>query len=236
MGSKSFFIALLALATGVALSAPAAAQFAGSQGQESIYDQLERSERYCRNDHGRYSDRRSIAACNDLVGFSRNMPSLGSGQFRYHVSERDGEVYALLLRGHAYIRAGRGEEAVEDFDRALTIYRDEPALLFGRCQANVLVNLDRALADCEASMRVEPSANALIGRGVVRLRRREYEAALADFEQGAALAAYAQYGRGLALTGLGQTAEGQAEMAAAVAQDEEVAAWFARLGLGAVPE
>jgi tetratricopeptide (TPR) repeat protein len=230
-----------ALVGAIVASPPAAAQygaygrfgtFGAQTGAQDVREEIERAERYCSNERGRYSDRRSIAGCSELLSYARHNPSFVNGQFRSRIAERNGEAFALMMRGYAYIRAGRGDEALRDIDEALSVYADEPTLLFARCQANMLVdNLDQALADCDASMQVEPSANALVARGAVHLRRSEFDAALADFELAGALPAYAQYGRGLARVGLGQSAEGGADIEAAAAQDEGVAAWFARLGL-----
>jgi tetratricopeptide (TPR) repeat protein len=218
----------LAMAAVMCAEPPAYGQNRSSPGED-----LERAARICLNEHGRYSSTRSIAACSDLVGFARNGGHYINSQLRFHIGERDGEAYALFLRGRAYMGAGRGAEAVRDFDDSLAIVAHDPFVLFFRCQAKMMTDdLDGALADCDLSMAQEASAEAAITRGAVRIRRGEYEAALADFAAAdRALPAYAQYGRGLARVGLGHSADGGADLEAAMARDEGVRSWFARLGL-----
>jgi len=98
-------------------------------------------------------------------------------------------------------------------------------------------NLDGALADCNAALRAQPnSAAALDSRGLVHLKREDFQAAIADYE--AALAqepnrGHYLYGRGLARLGLGQNAEGEADLIAAEAAEPGVGAAYA--GYGYIP-
>jgi tetratricopeptide (TPR) repeat protein len=207
--------------------------FNPGQGALQLQDDVERAQRACVNESGRYSVRRSIAACSELVSFARNSGRYTYSQLRFHVGDRDGEAYALFLRGNAYMRGGNGREAVRDFDVALAIVANDPFVLFFRCQARMMIDdLDGALADCTLSMEQEPSAEAAVARGAARIRRGEYDDAIADFESAsAALPGYALYGRGLARVGLGQSDLAVADLETPAAQDPAVRSWFARLGL-----
>jgi tetratricopeptide (TPR) repeat protein len=98
-------------------------------------------------------------------------------------------------------------------------------------------DLNLALGDCNASLRVAPrSAAALDSRGLVNLKRGDYQAALADYEAALALEpnrGHFMYGRGLARERLGQTAEGSADLVAAEAAEPGVAQAYA--GYGYIP-
>ncbi len=99
----------------------------------------------------------------------------------------------------------------------------QPAALNGRCwsRAQLGQDLDKALADCNAALRLSPNnAAALDSRGLVRLRRGEIDLAIADYDAALTLqpkSAWSLYGRGLAKLKKGMTAEGQADIAAATA-------------------
>jgi tetratricopeptide (TPR) repeat protein len=65
-----------------------------------------------------------------------------------------------------------------------------------------------------------------MGRGLVRLRRGEYDKAIADEDAAIKLqpkSPWALYGRGLAKLKKGQTADGQADLAAAAALAPQLA-------------
>ena len=108
-----------------------------------------------------------------------------------------------------------------------------------RCWARAVLgeDLDQALRDCNAGLRLNPqAANLLDSRGLVNLRRNQFDKAIADYD--AALARNPRdpgslYGRGLARLRYQNDPEGgRADLAAAKALDPGVAAEFARYGLG----
>jgi hypothetical protein len=69
---------------------------------------------------------------------------------------------------------------------------------------------------------------------LVHLRRGEFQAAFADYDaavRGAPNQIGSRYGRGIARLRLGQTAAGQADIAAASARDPNIAARFAGYGV-----
>lgn len=132
--------------------------------------------------------------------------------------------------------AGAYASRLEQLTQALASEPENAELLNNRCWLRVINNddLDAALADCDAALRIEPAnAAALDSRGLVHFKRGDYEAAAADYE--AALAVepgrgHFLYGRGLALLRLGKTAEGQADLAAAEQAEPGVAALYASYG------
>ena len=88
-------------------------------------------------------------------------------------------------------------------------------------------HLDRALRECDAALKLEPRyADALIGRGIARLRLGQLDPAIADFDAALRLQpkfAWALQGKGLALRRKGESARGDADIKAAAAINPEIA-------------
>lgn len=136
---------------------------------------------------------------------------------------------------------------VDAFDAAIAQYTawlvsnpgssHDPQALNGRCWARALAGreLDKALADCNTAHNVVPGASDILdSRGLVRLRRGEYEKAIADYDVVLAKTptmTWSLYGRGLAERHLGQAAKGDADVAAAIKLDADVAEHGKRIGL-----
>jgi tetratricopeptide (TPR) repeat protein len=77
-------------------------------------------------------------------------------------------------------------------------------------------------------------AAALDGRGLVRLRRGEYQKALSDYNDSVALQpknAWALYGRGLTKLHLGMNAQGQADIEAAQAANPNIGELAQKYGI-----
>jgi len=95
-------------------------------------------------------------------------------------------------------------------------------------------DLNAALADCDAALRIAPqSSNTLDSRGLVRLKRGEFAAALGDYEAALALEpreGHYLYGRGLARLRLGDVQAGEADLAAAELLRPGVGAAYASYG------
>lgn len=94
--------------------------------------------------------------------------------------------------------------------------------------------LDLALLDCDAALRVQPRfAAALDSRGLVHFKRGEYEAAIADYDAALALEpgrGHYLFGRGIARLRLGMIDEGQADLAAAEAAEPGIGAQYESYG------
>lgn len=112
-----------------------------------------------------------------------------------------------------------------------------PQVLNSRCWARALLaqELDQALADCNAALKMQPkTASFLDSRGLVHLRQANYDKAIADYDAALRLEpkiAWSLYGRGLAKLRKGQSAAGQADLAAAAALAPKIAERAAKLGL-----
>jgi tetratricopeptide (TPR) repeat protein len=136
------------------------------------------------------------------------------------------QVQMRLELAELYSRADLFEPAIVQFGVWIDAHPDDSHLgqaMNGRCWARALLNrdLDKALSDCNAAVRLAPrQANPLDSRGLVHLRRNELDRAIADYDAALALApknAWSLYGRGVAKLKAGRAAEGQGDIAAAKA-------------------
>jgi tetratricopeptide (TPR) repeat protein len=141
--------------------------------------------------------------------------------------------------GMAYARAGLFEPAVHELDGWIAAHpknENQPQVLSARCWTRAVWGkaLDLALADCDAAMRRDKNSNVMESRGLVLFRLGRVDEAITQFNAAVRLqprAAPALYGRGLAELKKGQTAEGEADIAAAKAIAPELAAQYRRYGL-----
>lgn len=139
-------------------------------------------------------------------------------------------VHLRELRRALLIRQGRGAEVLAQMDAELT---PSAEALNSRCwtRATLNVQLDRALDDCEAALRLQPlNAGYLDSRALVHFRAGRFARAIADYD--AALKtnpgiAASLFGRGLTRAAMG--GDGSADFAAARAIfpqiDDEFASW-----------
>ena len=145
-----------------------------------------------------------------------------------------------LALGGTYEAIAEFGAAVHQYDLWIASHREDVQLagaLNARCwaQAEANQNLDRALTDCNAALRLQPKRAAILdSRGLVRLRRSELDLSIADYDAALTLEprlAASLYGRGLAKLRKGQQAEGSADLAAASAIQPNIAERFASFGL-----
>lgn len=142
---------------------------------------------------------------------------------------------AFNHRGGAFHSQHDYERAIADYDQAIRLEPEDGRFRHSSCSARAQwgQQLDQALIDCDAAVRLGDKT-ALDSRGFLHLRRREFQAALTDYD--AALMEYPNnpymtYGRGVARVRLGQTAEGQADIAFARAQTADVASYYNPYGV-----
>jgi tetratricopeptide (TPR) repeat protein len=144
-------------------------------------------------------------------------------------------------RGATYFEARQDERGLQDYDQAVRIAGEYAWPWSARCWARgVAGRLQEALADCNTALRIDPNEDegtnqsAFANRGVVRLKLKDYDAAIADFD--ASLShdphlARALYGRGIARSKTGDAKGGEADLAAAISIWADIAGEFARWGL-----
>ena len=134
--------------------------------------------------------------------------------------------------GRVYGRLDRLLEALDQYDLWIQSHPVDAGLahvLNARCRTRALLGqeLDKALTDCNAALRLNPDGpDILDSRGLVQLRRGELDKAIADYDAGLgrdAQRAWSLYGRGVAKLRKGRTAEGEADVAAATSLQPHIA-------------
>jgi tetratricopeptide (TPR) repeat protein len=147
---------------------------------------------------------------------------------------------ANLEVAELYERLDAFEPAIAAFSRWIPVHGEDqrlPQALNGRCWSRGLADkeLDGALSDCDRAVRTYAyKGMALDSRGLVHLRRGEYDRAVADYNAALAInpkIAWSYYGRGLAELKTGDTAKSTADFAAAHALSPGLTEEAARYGL-----
>ncbi len=138
----------------------------------------------------------------------------------------------LRLAG-MYDAADAYEPALASYDQWLKSHpedHDRATAFNGRCWARALLDrdLDRALGDCDAALRLRPGEAAYLdSRALVRLRRGEFDKALADYDAAVKVQprnAWSLYVRSIVERRTGLTAKADADRATALAINPAVAA------------
>jgi len=132
---------------------------------------------------------------------------------------------ARLRIGTLYVAAGQPRAAVAQYSKWIDSHLRADVhmadALNARCWARALAGdeLDQALVDCNAALKMSPNTAAFLdSRGLVYLRQGNYDQAIADYDAAQRLQpkiAWSLYGRGVARVRKGMSAAGQADMDAA---------------------
>jgi tetratricopeptide (TPR) repeat protein/predicted aspartyl protease len=145
-----------------------------------------------------------------------------------------------------YGRAEQPPSAIVQFDLWIANHPDDSRLLdalSGSCWARTMQNteLDKALSDCNKAVSHANRKANLIGyagllqiRGYTRLRRGEFGKAISDFDDSLKdnpKNASSFYGRGIAKLRMTNTAAGQADIAAAIGLQPQIADYYNRHGI-----
>ena len=141
--------------------------------------------------------------------------------------------------GQSLSGQGRYAAAIPYFDAALELTPDDVRFLAARCWARAGQggdeNLDMALVDCKRASDLAPDySTAWMNRGLVRLKQRNWRAAIQDYtrsignggESPAAL-----FGRGFAWLQVKEDLQGRADIQAARRLDPTIDQLFIRLGV-----
>ncbi len=146
----------------------------------------------------------------------------------------------LRLAG-LYEDADRLPAAIAQLDLWIAVHSQDVRLsgaLNDRCWVRGLLGqeLDRALNDCNAGLRLVPRSPKLLdSRGLVYLRRGDLEKSIADYDAALKInpkIAWSHYGRGVAKLRKGKTEEGAADIAAAAAIAPRLAKRARQYGIG----
>jgi tetratricopeptide (TPR) repeat protein len=131
-------------------------------------------------------------------------------------------------------------QAITQTNLWITIHEQDPRVSEAyneRCWARAILGqeLDQALRDCNAGLRLNPHAPKLLdSRGLVNLRRNQLDKAIADYNEALKInpkIAWSLYGRGLAELRKGMTAQGDADIAAATALAPHLAEFAQRISV-----
>ena len=141
---------------------------------------------------------------------------------------------AHLHMGDLYAYAGAYAAAIAQYTDWLDTHgRDDVQsgrVLNSHCWTRALwgQQLGQALADCDFALKLKPdNATYLDSRGLVRLRRREYDQAITDYTRALKLRpniAWSHYGRGVAELRKGMKDQGHADIDAAIKLQPQIAA------------
>ncbi len=144
------------------------------------------------------------------------------------------EAPERMKMGRLYVSAGQPAAAVVQYSKWIDAHAQQEIGMDearnSRCWARALwgQELDEALTDCNAALRIKPNAASYLDtRGLLFLRRSSYDKAIADYDASLRLEpkhAWSLYGRGLARLRKGETAAGHADIAAATALRTHLAA------------
>lgn len=95
------------------------------------------------------------------------------------------DVTLLQIRSRLYEDAGQYTQAAADLDQTVAIHPDNAQFLNNRCWLRATRNfeLDKALADCNAALELQPGAAAFLdSRAMVRMRQGKIEQAIEDYK------------------------------------------------------
>ncbi len=143
---------------------------------------------------------------------------------------------ALAGRGWTYSALGQHGRALRDFDRMVN-KRANAVTYNMRCWARATwgEQLDAALADCNAALKLKPDYDAALdSRAFVNFRMGNYSRAVGDASGALTLnpeLAPSLYVRGLARLGEGNVKNGEADIAAAKKLDPEIEETYAGYGV-----
>jgi tetratricopeptide (TPR) repeat protein/predicted aspartyl protease len=144
----------------------------------------------------------------------------------------------LAPSSDARLRLANMYNAVDTYELALASYdhwlkthpedHDRAVAFNGRCWSRALLNqdLDQALGDCDAALRLRPGEAAYLdSRALVRLRRGELDKALADYDAAVVAKprnAWSLYARSIVERRVGKTVQADADRAEALSINPQV--------------
>jgi tetratricopeptide (TPR) repeat protein len=160
-----------------------------------------------------------------------------SGLAEQLAKEKNEAGRVRIMRAAGYFTKGDYDLAIADYNEAIRLDPKNFGYWNARCWTRAVAarDLQQALADCTESLRLKPDdANTMDSHGFVYLRLNRLDDAIADYDAGLKInprIAASLYGRGIAKLRKGDTAAGQADIAAAKAAKAEIAEEFAKYGV-----
>ncbi len=121
-------------------------------------------------------------------------------------------INSYRLRGHLYSQLGKYQEAINDFDQALSYHSETDYLTY--CERGLtyelLHNFEQAIADYTQAIEIKPTFESYNSRGLLYNQQQEFALAIEDFNEAILLKpsdATCFYTRGFAKAQLNQTQE-----------------------------
>jgi tetratricopeptide (TPR) repeat protein len=193
-----------------------------------------------------YRDMHQYPAAIDFFGRAIAYEALGISD-RREVTNTPGEavslptsaalVGALEGRAETYAITGKRELTLADADHILRLAPDAASSYAIRCRIRAILKteLDKAQADCDAAIKLEPKSTEVLGAsGLLQYQLGRLKDAQGDFDRALGISprlAGALYMRGVIEIRSGNSTGGSADIAAATLQDPTIAASFADLGI-----
>jgi tetratricopeptide (TPR) repeat protein/predicted aspartyl protease len=155
---------------------------------------------------------------------------------RAATKEADVRLRLAMLYGNL----DRPAQAITEANLWIPVHEQDPRVIQAyneRCWARAVLGqeLDQALRDCNAGLKLNPRAPQLLdSRGLVNLRRSQFDKAIADYNEALKInpkIAWSLYGRGIAELRKGMNAQGEADIAAAKALAPRISELAQRIGV-----
>jgi tetratricopeptide (TPR) repeat protein len=134
-------------------------------------------------------------------------------------------------------KQGRARETLDLVNGFVAKHPDDAIALNERCwtKATLNIQIETALADCNASLKLAPESPATLdSRAFIRLRLGDNDAAIADYDAALRLSpgqAASLYGRAIARARKGDLGAARADLAAARAIADNIETRFAGFGV-----
>jgi tetratricopeptide (TPR) repeat protein len=174
----------------------------------------------CQGGPGIWSDLR-LTACTEII---KSAKYSGAELAKLH-----------YYRGNARLMQSDYRKAIDDFNAALELSKNDPDALHERCWAKAVLNtdLEGALADCNEALRLRPNdPETLGGRGFLYLRLGFLKTSILDYDaaiEGMPNKADFHYGRATAKYRAGDQDGADSDFLTARALDPKIDETFARI-------
>jgi tetratricopeptide (TPR) repeat protein len=144
-------------------------------------------------------------------------------------------AWPLAVRASAYSARGDYDRAIGDYSEIIRLDKNDSMTFNNRCWARAIKgDVQPALSDCNESLRLKNGRYALDSRGFVYLKMKNPDAAIADYNAALAIdpkAPTSLYGRGMTELMKGDKPASDADIAAAIKIQPDIAEQFAKWGV-----